>query len=118
MNGQKISLKKLLTFVLLMLLILTTAFIQPSRAAETADGAKIFSTNCAGCHINGSNIIRRGKNLKLKALKKYDMDSIEAISSIVANGKNNMSAYKDRLSEQEIQNVATYVLEQAETGWR
>lgn len=46
------------------------------------------------------------------------MDSIEAISSIVANGKNNMSAYKDRLSEQEIQNVATYVLEQAETGWR
>ncbi|MDF5724891.1 MAG: c-type cytochrome [Rhizonema sp. PD37] len=118
MNAQKISLRKLLTFVLLILLISTTALSQSAHAADTDNGAKIFSTNCAGCHINGSNIIRRGKNLKLKALKKYDMDSIEAISSIVANGKNNMSAYKDRLTEQEIQNVATYVLEQAQTGWR
>jgi cytochrome c6 len=46
------------------------------------------------------------------------MDSIEAISSIVANGKSNMSAYKDRLSEQEIQDVSAYVLEQAQKGWR
>jgi cytochrome c6 len=29
-----------------------------------------------------------------------------------------MSAYKDRLTEQEIQEVAAYVLEQAETGWK
>lgn len=29
-----------------------------------------------------------------------------------------MSAYKDRLSEQEIQDVAAYVLQQAEKGWR
>ena len=118
MNAQKLSLRKLLTLVLLILLISTSAFSQPACAADTDNGAKIFSSNCAGCHINGSNIIRRGKNLKLKALKKYDMDSIEAISEIVANGKNNMSAYKERLTEQEIQNVATYVLEQAETGWR
>lgn len=46
------------------------------------------------------------------------MDSIEAIASIVTNGKNNMSAYKDRLTEQQIQDVATYVLEQAEKNWR
>ena len=87
-------------------------------AADTENGTKIFSVQCAGCHINGSNIIRRGKNLKIKALKKYNMDSLEAISSIVTNGKNNMSAYKDRLSTQEIQDVAAYVLEQAEKGWR
>jgi cytochrome c6 len=29
-----------------------------------------------------------------------------------------MSAYQDRLTPQEIQEVATYVLEQAQTGWR
>jgi cytochrome c6 len=46
------------------------------------------------------------------------MDSIESITGIVTNGKNNMSAYKDRLTEQEIQNVAAYVLEQAEQGWK
>jgi cytochrome c6 len=54
----------------------------------------------------------------MKALKKNKMDSIEAIASIVKVGKNNMSAYKDRLTEQQIQDVATYVLEQAEKNWR
>ena len=113
-----IKLKKLFPIVLLTLIVLNLNFIPTALAADTANGAKIFSVQCAGCHINGSNIVRRGKNLKLKALKKYDMDSIEAISSIVTNGKNNMSAYKDRLTEQEIQNVAAYVLEQAEKDWR
>ncbi|MBF1988435.1 cytochrome c6 PetJ [Fischerella thermalis] len=103
---------------LLIFTLLTISFNQPALAADTTNGAKIFDVHCAGCHLNGSNIVRRGKNLKLKALKKYSMDSTEAIASIVANGKNNMSAYKDRLSEQEIQDVAAYVLQQAEKGWR
>lgn len=46
------------------------------------------------------------------------MDSLEAISNLVANGKNNMSAFKERLSEQEIKTVAQYVLEQAPKNWR
>ncbi|NJR73423.1 MAG: c-type cytochrome [Scytonema sp. CRU_2_7] len=99
-------------------MVLNLNFHPTALALDTANGAKIFNVHCAGCHINGSNIVRRGKNLKLKALKRYEMDSIEAISSIVANGKNNMSAYKDRLTEQEIQNVSAYVLEQAQKGWR
>ncbi|KOP25736.1 cytochrome C6 [Hapalosiphon sp. MRB220] len=107
-----------LKFILLIFTLLIISFGKPALAADTTNGATIFDVHCAGCHINGSNIVRRGKNLKLKALKKYGMDSIEAISSLVANGKNNMSAYKDRLSQQEIQDVAAYVLQQAEKGWR
>ena len=95
-----------------------TINLQQPSLADTVDGAKIFEANCAGCHVNGSNIIRRGKNLKIKALKKYHMDSVEAISHIVRFGKNNMSAYKDRLSESEIEAVSTYVLNQAENNWR
>jgi cytochrome c6 len=110
--------KKLSMFVLLIFLILTISITSPASAGDIANGAKIFEANCAGCHINGGNIIRRGKNLKINALKKYNMDSQEAIASIVTNGKNNMSAYKDRLTEQEIQDVATYVLEQAEKNWQ
>ncbi len=110
--------KNTLKFILLIFTLLIISFSKPALAADTTNGAKIFDVHCAGCHINGSNIVRRGKNLKLKALKKYGMDSIEAISSLVANGKNNMSAYKDRLSQQEIQDVAAYVLQQAEKGWR
>jgi cytochrome c6 len=108
---------KLLAFLLIILLTTTTLSL-PANAADIANGAKIFDVHCAGCHINGGNIIRRGKNLHQKALKKYGMDSIEAITSIVTNGKSNMSAYKDRLTEQEIQDVAAYVLTQAETNWK
>lgn len=113
-----IKLQKLVPIFLLILIVFNLNFIPIALAADTTNGEKIFSVQCAGCHINGSNIVRRGKNLKLKALKKNNMDSIEAISSIVANGKNNMSAYKDRLTEQQIQDVATYVLDRAEKGWR
>ncbi|ARV61261.1 cytochrome C6 [Nostocales cyanobacterium HT-58-2] len=115
---MSLKLKKLITIILLTFIVLNLNFIPTALATDTVNGEKIFSFQCAGCHINGSNIVRRGKNLKLKALKKYHMDSIEAISSIVANGKSNMSAYKDRLTEQEIQDVSAYVLEQAEKGWR
>ncbi len=45
------------------------------------------------------------------------MDSTEAITEIITNGKNNMSAYKDKLTPQEIQDVATYVLKQAANDW-
>lgn len=108
---------KVLAFLLIILLTTTTLSL-PANAADIANGAKIFDVHCVGCHINGGNIIRRGKNLHQKALKKYGMDSIEAITSIVTNGKSNMSAYKDRLTEQEIQDVAAYVLTQAETHWK
>jgi cytochrome c6 len=109
--------KKLLTSVLVTFLLLVSTLTFPANAVDTANGEQIFSVHCAGCHINGGNIVRRGKTLKKQALKKYGMDSIEAVTSIVTNGKNNMSAYKDRLTEQQIQDVAVYVIEQAEKGW-
>jgi cytochrome c6 len=106
------------TTLIILLIALTLSFSPPALAADTANGAKIFSVQCAGCHVNGGNIIRRGKTLKLKALKRNGVDSRFAIASLVANGKNNMSAYKDRLSEKQIEDVSAYVLEQAEKGWR
>ncbi|MDB9539881.1 c-type cytochrome [Anabaenopsis tanganyikae CS-531] len=108
----------------LLILPITTIFLFintltfPVMAADINHGAEIFSIHCAGCHINGGNIIRRGKNLKKPALEKYGMNTIEAVTSIVTNGKNNMSAYQDRLTPEEIQAVGYYVLQQAETGWR
>lgn len=108
--------KQLLIILLITLSVLTITG-NPAFAADTVSGAKIFSVECAGCHINGGNIIRRGKNLKLKALKKNHLDSLESIASLVSNGKNIMSAYKDKLSEQQIQDVSAYVLEQAAKDW-
>ncbi|MEA5582017.1 c-type cytochrome [Nodularia harveyana UHCC-0300] len=106
-----------LILLLVTMFLFINNFTTPAIAAETNHGAEIFSAQCAGCHINGGNIIRRGKNLKKSALERYGMNTIEAITGIVTNGKNNMSAYKDRLTPEQIQEVAAYVLEQAETGW-
>jgi cytochrome c6 len=88
-------------------------------AAEnnSTNAAKIFEVNCAGCHPNGGNIIRRGKNLKQKALQKNKLDSIDSIADLVTHGKNNMSAFGDRLSQDEIERVSAYVLEEAKKGW-
>jgi cytochrome c6 len=87
-------------------------------AVETNPGAEIFQVHCAGCHINGGNIIRRGKTLKQKALKKYGVDSPEAIAALVTNGKNNMPAFQERLSVAQIEAVSAYVLEAAVQDWR
>jgi cytochrome c6 len=106
------------TAVIILLIALIFTFSRPALAADTANGAKIFSVQCAGCHLNGGNIIRRGKTLKTKALKRNGMDSLEAIVSLTTNGKNNMPAYKDRISTQAIEDVSAYVLEQAEKDWR
>ena len=106
------------TLAIILLIALSFVFNSPALAEDTANGAKIFSVQCVGCHVNGGNIVRRGKTLRLKALKRNHMDSQDAIATLVTNGKNNMSAYKDRLTPKEIEAVAAYVLEQAEQGWR
>jgi cytochrome c6 len=94
------------------------AFLFSVPAFAAPDGAVIFENTCAGCHINGGNIVRRGKNLKLKTLQKNKMDSMEAIANIVRNGKGIMSAYGDRLSAAEIEAVSQFVLQQAEKNWQ
>lgn len=109
--------KRIVTAIALMLMI-WTALTLPVWAADAANGAQIFEAHCAGCHINGGNIIRRGKNLKLKALRRNQMDSLEAIAQIVTNGKRPMAAYGDRLTLEEIEDVSAYVLEQAEKDWK
>jgi cytochrome c6 len=106
---------KMLTLILFTFCLWIINSTSPVNALNTSQGAEIFDFHCAGCHIHGENIIRRGKSLKKNALKRYKMDSLAAI---VTNGKNNMSAYKERLTTAEIQQVANYVLEQAEKNWK
>lgn len=109
--------KKLLSIVLLMFAVLSLSLSRPALAADTANGAKIFSANCAACHAGGRNVIMADKTLKKEALQKYNMNSLEAIVYQVTNGKNAMPAFKGRLNNQQIEDVANYVLEQSEKGW-
>ncbi|MEH1778700.1 cytochrome c6 PetJ [Nostoc sp.] len=111
----------LLLILMSAIAIFKLTFISPALAAETSNGAKIFEANCASCHIGGGNILIIQKTLKKEALSKYlenyDSDSIQAIIHQVQNGKNAMPAFKDKLSTEDILEVAAYVFKNAEQGW-
>jgi cytochrome c6 len=110
-------LKKLISIFTLVFTLCSIAFSSPAMAAEVANGAKIFSANCAACHAGGNNVIMANKNLKKEALAEYGMNSVAAITTQVTNGKNAMPAFGGRLSAAQIEDVATYVLAQSEKGW-
>jgi cytochrome c6 len=111
-------LKRIITIISIAAIVFLTYLNSPATADNNSNGAKVFQANCAACHAQGGNIMRWGKNLKLKALSKNKVDTKDAIALLVANGKNSMSAYSDRLTNQEIQDVAAYVLERAEQSWQ
>ncbi|WP_416336346.1 cytochrome c6 PetJ [Calothrix sp. UHCC 0171] len=97
------------------------AFFHTAIAVDVSNGGKIFTNNCASCHLGGGNILISQKTLQKQALSQYldnyNTDSIQAIVSQVTNGKNAMPAFKSKLSEQEILEVAAFVFQKAEQGW-
>jgi cytochrome c6 len=114
--------KKLLSLLLLACAIATFA-LTPTAWAEGdgAKGAQIFNANCAACHIGGKNVVNPAKTLKksdlAKSLAGYQDDPLEAIKHQVTMGKAGMPKFLGRLSSQDIEDVATYVLAQSEKGW-
>jgi cytochrome c6 len=109
--------KKLLSIIFLALTMTTLLFSRPVLAADTADGAKIFGANCAACHMGGKNMVNPAKTLQKADLEKYEMVSLDAIKTQVTNGKAAMPAFKGKLDDAQIENVAAYILEQSEAGW-
>ncbi|MBD2436868.1 cytochrome c6 PetJ [Nostoc sp. FACHB-110] len=110
--------KKIISVILLGIAIFTFAFNSPAFAADIASGAKVFSANCAACHAGGKNLVQPAKTLQKDALAKYGMNSPEAIIAQVTNGKGAMPAFKAKLKANQIEDVAAYVLGQADKAWK
>ncbi|MFM6182869.1 MAG: cytochrome c6 PetJ [Dolichospermum sp.] len=110
--------KKIISVLLLSVAIFTFAFSSPALAANTANGAALFKANCAQCHLGGKNLVNAAKTLKKGALEKYGMYSTEAIIAQVTNGKGAMPAFGKKLKADQIEDVAAYVLEQADKDWK
>jgi cytochrome c6 len=108
--------KKIISVLLLGITIFTFAFNRPALADATL-GAKVFTANCAQCHAGGKNLVNAAKTLKKEDLEKYGMYSAEAIITQVTKGKGAMPAFGGRLNATQIEDVASYVLEQADKGW-
>jgi len=99
--------------------IATTVGVSPAFAGDRGAGQKIFDANCAVCHADGQNVIMPEKTLEKEALESYLTGgrNEDAVVNQVTNGKNAMPAFGRRLGEDDIKNVATYVIITSEMGW-
>lgn len=97
-------------------LVLLTAGVAPAFADLSA-GESLFQAHCVGCHVNGGNILRRGKTLKLAALQRNGINNAAAVAVIAANGLGQMAGYGAVLGKGGADQVARYVWSQAEAGW-
>jgi cytochrome c6 len=104
-----------LLWSLLAALVVVGAWPGPLQAAP--DGARLFEAHCAGCHVNGGNIIRRGKTLRMAALERQGVASEAAIAAIAAAGVGQMSGYAGVLGEEGVAAVAGWVWQQAQVDW-
>ena len=105
-------------FILIALIIASFSCL-PNKvfALNENVGEHLFIENCAGCHINGGNIIRRNKTLKEKDLKRNGVDTTEKIAKIAREGIGIMDGYEEVLGEKGSELVANWILKQAQKAW-
>jgi cytochrome c6 len=85
--------------------------------AQLAEGGRLFANTCAGCHLNGGNIVRRDRTLKLKALQRRGIDGPEAIARIAAEGIGRMDGYAKVLGPDGPEKVGAWAWKQALENW-
>jgi len=107
----------LLSMLCSWLLWMPLAMATPATSGAAASAPALFEANCAGCHVGGGNIVRRRKTLKQRALQRNGVDSVAEIADLITHGKGAMSAYGDRLTTAEIDQLAEYVWQQAQDNW-
>nr|BAC54099.1 precursor cytochrome c6 [Chaetoceros gracilis] len=98
---------------------IATSVAAPAFAGDVAAGEQVFNANCAACHAGGQNVIMPEKTLEKDALEQYLAGgrNEKAVITQVTNGKNAMPAFGGRLSDDDIANVASYVIATSESGW-
>ena len=100
------------------LLLMLELWMAPAPVHAAADGAALFEAHCVGCHLNGGNIIRRGKTLKLKALERNGIQGPLEIAMIATEGRGQMSGYGEVLGKEGADAVAKWIWQQAQNDWQ
>ena len=101
----------------------------PAYAYNLAATSEAFTKNCAGCHAAGGNVVAAGATLRAPDLAQNGVDTLDAVTRVVALGKGKMPGYGEacapkgqctfgpRLSSEDIASLASYVLDNAAAGW-
>jgi cytochrome c6 len=105
------------------IMALSSSALPAAYAADTANGGVLFEAKCAACHAGGGNVLNPGKSLSLNTLQKNGYGSEAAIVELTRNGKGQMPKYQgaipkvSRMTDEELADVAAYVLDAAGKGW-
>ncbi|ACK66050.1 cytochrome c class I [Rippkaea orientalis PCC 8801] len=110
--------KRLLSLIFLVFVFFAVMLTPPALAGDAAAGKTVFTAKCAQCHLGGKNLVNPAKTLSKADLEANGMASLDAIITQVTNGKAAMPAFGKLLTAEQIENVATYVLAQAEADWK
>ena len=94
------------------------ADLTPAPLATTQpSGAVLFSQHCAGCHVNGGNVIRRGKTLRVAALRRAGLESAQDVARVASVGQGQMGGYGEVLGPGGAEAVGDWVWRQALADW-
>jgi cbb3-type cytochrome c oxidase subunit III len=83
--------------------------VEPGEGEEILAGDQLFTQQCAGCHVLAAARSTGTVGPSLDARPR----TVDEVAQIVTNGRGAMPPFEGRLSEQQIQNVAQYVAENA-----
>mmetsp|Transcript_1427 Transcript_1427/g.3893 ORF Transcript_1427/g.3893 Transcript_1427/m.3893 type:complete len:175 (-) Transcript_1427:46-570(-) len=95
--------------------------LSPARALNPPDvenGAAIFEGVCVACHLGGNNLVVEEKKLTKEALTRFKAFDPVKIKVIAAGGQGAMPPFGDALSAQDLEDVAGYIMKQANAGWK
>jgi mono/diheme cytochrome c family protein len=77
-----------------------------------ADAEATYNAKCAGCHgPDGSGSTPAGKAMKTRDFHSAEVqkETDAELTDIIANGKNKMPKYADKLKDMEIKDLVAYV---------
>ncbi len=90
-------------------LVAVVALISPLCLADDA-GKALYDENCAMCH--GENGVAKGMgegSADLNDPEWQEVNPVESVEKVIAEGKGTMAAYDGSLTEAEIKQIADYV---------
>jgi mono/diheme cytochrome c family protein len=102
--------KKSVSWLLLLLFAAGTSLVAQQGGAGA--GAAIFKGKCVLCHgTDGTGNTPLGKQLQAANLRSKDVQKLSnaQLQQVVHDGKANMPAFADQLSQEDISNVIKYV---------
>jgi cytochrome c6 len=89
-------------------LLLSLVVLSVAAAARADDGAAVYAKRCAACHGKDGKGTPVGIKMGATDLGASKLSEAEMVG-VISSGKGKMTAFKEKLSEGEIKDVAKFV---------